>query len=151
MSGSSEHMMLFSAVIENPELPGIASSLDITLNSAFQHPRLVKTFIRSKQERSFNEIKSPRHKEADCSPMTENATRLDIAAKVIPESRESSSLNNLDVEATTLACPFQSSLQACQTASIVILKASKVDSSYCSVSRRIPRHPPCHRRLEFPV
>ena len=76
---------------------------------------------------------------------------LDIYTKVIPASRESGVLDNLDIGTTPLACPPQGYLKACQGASIMISRPYKVFSSYYLVSQRISRYLPCHGRLGFPT
>ena len=76
---------------------------------------------------------------------------LDIYTKVIPASRESGVLDNLDIETTPLACPSQGYLKACQGASIMTSRPYKVFSNYYLVSQRISRYLPCHGRLGFPT
>ena len=76
---------------------------------------------------------------------------LDIYTKVIPASRGSGVLDNLDIETTPLACPSQGYLKACQGASIMTSRPYKVFSSYYLVSQRISRYLPCHGRLGFPT
>ena len=85
------------------------------------------------------------------SPCRKKEKYLDIYTKVIPASRGSGVLDNLDIETTPLACPSQGYLKACQGASITTARPYKVFSSYYLVSQRISRYLPCHGRLGFPT